>query len=175
MLSRFIWWTSEYGLIGNLKKQKIYGAGLLSSIGEAKTCLGEEVKKIPLDSSCIEYSYDITDYQPQLFVTPDFETLHEVLGDLKKTCAFYRGGEYGLSVAKQSEMVCTVELDTGLQISGVLENYIFEKGNPLFIKMKSACQLSFLGEELPKQGIENHPHGYSSPVRSFKRLFCVSR
>jgi phenylalanine-4-hydroxylase len=29
------WWTVEYGLIGTLDNPKIYGAGLLSSIGES--------------------------------------------------------------------------------------------------------------------------------------------
>ena len=35
------WWTVEYGLIGSLDNPKIYGAGLLSSIGESKWCLKE--------------------------------------------------------------------------------------------------------------------------------------
>ena len=36
------WWTVEYGLIGDLKNPKIYGAGLLSSIGESKWCMREK-------------------------------------------------------------------------------------------------------------------------------------
>ena len=171
LLSRFIWWTSEYGLVGDLKKQKIYGAGLLSSLGEAKKCLGSEVKKIPLDSSCVEYSYDITDYQPQLFVTPDFETLHTVLEDLKKKCAFYRGGEYGLKQAKKAEMVCTIELNTGLQISGIMENYVQEEGKTLFVKLQRACQLSYKGQQLPGHGTKEHHSGYSSPLGVLKSLF----
>ena len=35
LLSRLHWWTVEYGLIGTLENPKIYGAGLLSSIGES--------------------------------------------------------------------------------------------------------------------------------------------
>ncbi len=163
-LSRFIWWTSEYGLIGDMKNQKIYGAGLLSSLGEAKKCLLPEVKKLPLDSSCVNYSYDITNYQPQLFVTPDFETLHKVLEDLKKECAFYRGGEYGLKQALKAETVCTVELDTGLQISGILENYVWENKSPLFIKMKGDSQLSYKEQQLKGHGALAHADGYSSPL-----------
>ena len=41
------WWTVEYGLIGDVSKPKIYGAGLLSSIGESESCLKDDVKKIP--------------------------------------------------------------------------------------------------------------------------------
>ena len=172
LLSRFIWWTAEYGLIGNLQKQKIYGAGLLSSIGEARYCLSDKVKKIKLDSSCVEYAYDITDYQPQLFVTPDFETLHEVLEDLKKQCAFYIGGEYGLSKAKKSGAVCTVELDTGLQISGIVEDFICTQGAVDFVRLTGACQLSYQGSELEGQGKKAHSQGWSSPFGVLKNSNC---
>ena len=47
LLSRLHWWTVEYGLIGTLENPKIYGAGLLSSIGESVSCLEPQVKKIP--------------------------------------------------------------------------------------------------------------------------------
>ena len=167
-LSRFIWWTSEYGLIGPIKKPKIYGAGLLSSLGEAKACLGKNVQKIPLSPACVEYSYDITKYQPQLFVTPNFETLHTVLEDLTKQCAFYRGGEYGLKKAKLAKTVCTVELETGLQISGVLENYMQYRKTPAFIKLKGPCQLSFCGKQIKGHGTKTHSHGYSSPLGRLK-------
>ncbi|HCQ76875.1 MAG TPA: aromatic amino acid hydroxylase, partial [Leeuwenhoekiella sp.] len=33
------WWTVEYGLIGTPEQPKIYGAGLLSSIGESAWCM----------------------------------------------------------------------------------------------------------------------------------------
>ena len=38
--SRLYWWTAEYGLVGPLDAPRLYGAGLLSSIGEAVHCLG---------------------------------------------------------------------------------------------------------------------------------------
>lgn len=41
------WWTVEYGLIGNINYPEIYGAGLLSSIGESYNCLKKSVKKLP--------------------------------------------------------------------------------------------------------------------------------
>ena len=46
ILSRMNWWTVEYGLIGNIKSPKIYGAGLLSSVGESENCLKKSVKKL---------------------------------------------------------------------------------------------------------------------------------
>src|SRR6201986_1786337 len=73
LLSRLHWWTVEYGLIGDLENPKIYGAGLLSAIGESVSCLEPAVKKIPYSIDAIKYAYDITKAQPQLFVTPTFQ------------------------------------------------------------------------------------------------------
>ena len=46
------WWTVEYGLIGTIENPKIYGAGLLSSIGESAWCMTDEVKKLPYRYEC---------------------------------------------------------------------------------------------------------------------------
>src|SRR5690606_24260533 len=107
-LGRMNWWTAEYGLIGNIDSPKIFGAGLLSSIGEARECLSDRVKKIPLSIDCLDYSYDITEPQPQLFVTPSFEHLGAVLDELAHRMAFRRGGLYGLETARTARTVSTV-------------------------------------------------------------------
>jgi phenylalanine-4-hydroxylase len=72
IVSRIFWWTAEYGLIGSLQNPKIYGAGLLSSLGESRDCLEDKIEKIPLNMECTKQSYDITKPQPQLFVASDF-------------------------------------------------------------------------------------------------------
>ena len=82
------WWTVEYGLIGTINNPKIYGAGLLSSVGESQNCLKSNVKKIPLTIDCINYSYDITEQQPQLFVAQDFSDLVDILSEFEKTMTF---------------------------------------------------------------------------------------
>ena len=89
LLSRLHWWTVEYGLIGSLKNPKIYGAGLLSSVGESQNCLTDNVKKIPFSIDCINYNYDITEQQPQLFVTESFSNLTDVLHEFEKTMSYY--------------------------------------------------------------------------------------
>ena len=60
------WWTVEYGLIGTIDDPKIYGAGLLSSIGESAWCMTENVKKVPYSIEAAYTSFDITQPQPQL-------------------------------------------------------------------------------------------------------------
>ena len=103
--SRLYWWTAEYGLVGSIEQPKLYGAGLLSSIGEAEHCLTPEVKKLPLSVACADMPYDITRMQPQLFVAKDFKHLNDVLADFKHSLAYIRGGDYGLDEALRSRSV----------------------------------------------------------------------
>jgi phenylalanine-4-hydroxylase len=80
MVSRLYWWTVEYGLIGDLDQPRIYGAGLLSSVGESQRVFTDAVAKVPFDlDTCISTSYDITSYQPQLFVCESFDQLTEAV------------------------------------------------------------------------------------------------
>ncbi len=103
--SRLYWWTAEYGLVGTLENPKLYGAGLLSSIGEAEHCLTDEVRKVPLSLRCATTAYDITRMQPQLFVARDFTHLNDVLDEFKNTLAWVRGGDFGLDEALRSQTV----------------------------------------------------------------------
>lgn len=165
LLSRMNWWTAEYGLIGDLKKPRIYGAGLLSSVGESRECLSDRVKKIPLDVQCIDYSYDITEPQPQLFVARDFYVLHDILNELANKMSFRRGGLHGLQEAVKAQTVNTVQLNSGIQISGVLQNFeVNERKEPIFLRFNGACQLSRNHREWPGQGRARHAHGFSSPI-----------
>lgn len=163
-LSRLIWWTSEYGLMGSMKNPKIYGAGLISSIGESLHI--KKVKKIKLGESCLNYPFDITDFQPQLFVAKNFEHLLEVLERVSKKMAFHRGGLYGVEQALRSKTLNTIVLDSGLQISGVLEKTIQTKNKKLvFLKFSDPVQLSFENKQLRGHGKNYHREGYSSPLK----------
>lgn len=161
-LGRMNWWTAEYGLIGDLKNPRIFGAGLLSSIGESKWCLSDKVKKIPLTVDCIQQGYDITEPQPQLFVTPDFSTLTQVLNDMADRMAFRVGGALGVKKAIQSETANTLELSSGIQASGQVVEAL--GGDVEFFRMSGPCQLCFKDKELPEQGRRAHAQGFSTPV-----------
>ncbi|MBY0314271.1 MAG: aromatic amino acid hydroxylase [Bdellovibrionales bacterium] len=162
LLGRMNWWTAEYGMVGPLDNPKIFGAGLLSSLGESRAT--PQVKKIPLTVDCIETSYDITEQQPQLFVTPDFQHLTTVLHHLEEKMSFKRGGVHGLKTAKQAQTVNTVELDSGVQISGRLAEYTSRGEDVDFFKMEGPVQICFAGQQLQGQGPERHPEGFSSPI-----------
>lgn len=169
LLSRMNWWTAEYGLIGSLRDPKIFGAGLLSSVGEASKCLRPEVKKIPLSVECLDYSYDITEQQPQLFVAKDFAHLGDVLEQMAEQLAFRRGGEFGLKRAIEAETVNTVLMDSGVQVSGRLRNYLTDdRSQPCYLQFDGPSQLSVEDREIPGQGTSRHTHGFSCPVGRLK-------
>jgi len=116
--SRLYWWTAEYGLVGSPAAPRLYGAGLLSSIGEAEHCLTAEVEKLPLTAACADVAYDITRMQPQLFVARDFDQLFEVLEDFSATLSWRRGGDHGLEAALRSRTVNHLVLSGGRELSG---------------------------------------------------------
>lgn len=162
LLSRLHWWTVEYGLIGTLDDPKIYGAGLLSSIGESAACMRAEVPKLPYTTEAVNYPYDITRPQPQLFVTPDFRRLVEVLESFADTMAFRLGGVVGLARAAASRSVCTAMFSSGLQVSGVFDAP--EEAGVSYIRTSGPTALAFAGKQLPGHGRDRHPDGFGSPV-----------
>jgi phenylalanine-4-hydroxylase len=178
LLSRMNWWTAEYGLIGDIATPRIFGAGLLSSVGEAKSCLAPHVKKIPLSVDCVNFSYDITEPQPQLFVARDFQHLRLVLEDLAQRLVYRRGGIRGLERALEAQTVNTVQLDSGLQISGVLREFLRApcmESEAIHVAFSGPSQLAFKRHQLKDQGCDRHSHGFSSPVGLLKNQSrCLS-
>lgn len=164
------WWTVEYGLIGTLENPKIYGAGLLSSIGESAWCMTDEVKKIPYSIAASEQSFDITKPQPQLFVTPDFAYLSEVLEEFANTMALRTGGLEGINKAINSKSLATIELSTGLQISGIFTNVISHENKPIYIQTTGKTALAYREKELVGHGTETHAEGFGSPIGKLKGI-----
>src|SRR5689334_4316546 len=119
-LSRLYWWTAEYGLIGRPDAYRMFGAGLLSSLGESHSCHAPSVKKLPLDEACIEVGYDITRPQPQLFVARDFEHLHEVLERVTRRLAVNVGGKVALERALRSGELASLRFSSGAWATGVV-------------------------------------------------------
>lgn len=168
ILGRMNWWTAEYGLVGPLAAPKIFGAGLLSSVGESREVFSDKVKKIPFSLECIDFNYDITEPQPQLFVTPDFKTLEAAIDQLSLKMAFKQGGLSGLRKALDSQTVNTVQLNSGVQISGELSEILESHGQPIYLRFKGPCQLCASDSQLPHQGVMQHPLGFGAPVGLLK-------
>ena len=164
------WWTVEYGLIGDVKTSEIYGAGLLSSIGESESCLKPEVKKIPYTIEAAQKNFDITKPQPQLFVTPDFAHLSLVLEQFANTMGLRKGGLSGIHKLIDSKNLGTIELSTGLQVSGIFTNVISNEGNPIYVQTNGPTILATRDKELIGHGTHYHADGFGSPIGALKGI-----
>ncbi|MGY3795505.1 aromatic amino acid hydroxylase [uncultured Aquimarina sp.] len=165
------WWTVEYGLIGTVEDPKIYGAGLLSSIGESEWCMTDNVTKLSYHPDAAFQDFDITKPQPQLFVTPDFAYLCQVLEEFADTMALRKGGHRGLAKLIESQNLGTIELSTGLQVSGVFTRMIKNEDNEvIYFETEGPTALSFREKELIGQGIDAHPNGFRSPLGKLKGI-----
>ncbi|WP_134355745.1 aromatic amino acid hydroxylase [Flavobacterium psychrophilum] len=164
------WWTVEYGLIGTIETPKIYGAGLLSSIGESAWCMTDNVIKIPYSIDAVNQSFDITKPQPQLFVTPDFSYLSEVLEEFANKMALRTGGLSGIQKLINSKAIGTIELSTGLQISGLFANVIEDQGKPIYLQTTGKTALSYREKELVGHGTSYHAEGFGSPIGKLKGI-----
>jgi phenylalanine-4-hydroxylase len=84
MLQRLYWFTIEFGLIDDLDKRKIYGAGLLSSFGEASYSLSSSlIERIQFDiNAIIATPFCTSEMQNTYFVISNFEQLTQAVFQL---------------------------------------------------------------------------------------------
>jgi phenylalanine-4-hydroxylase len=84
-LKRFSWFSIEFGLIEEDGQTKVFGAGILSSIGEIPFSLSAEVERRPfVTEEVIETDYDPSRMQDLLFVIPSFPFLRREIEQLVK-------------------------------------------------------------------------------------------
>ncbi len=165
------WWTVEYGLIGSLENPKIYGAGLLSSIGESKWCMSDAVKKLPYAIDAANVAFDITKPQPHLFVTPNFAHLSYVLEEFADTMALRNGGLKGVEKLIDSQNLGTIELNTGIQISGKFTRVIDDENyHPIYFQTTGPTALSYKNKQIIGHGKTYHKDGFGSPVGKLKGI-----
>jgi phenylalanine-4-hydroxylase len=75
-LKRLSWFSVEFGLIEEDGRTKIFGAGILSSLGEIPFSLSSNVDRRPfVTDEVIETDYDPSRMQDLLFVIPSFAFL----------------------------------------------------------------------------------------------------
>ncbi|MDY0075971.1 MAG: aromatic amino acid hydroxylase [Bacteroidales bacterium] len=169
------WWTVEYGLIGKPEDPKIYGAGLLSSIGESATAMSDSVKKIPYNIDAIYYNFDITKPQPQLFVTTDFKQLTRVLDEFAGRMALRKGGIEGILKAIESNNTSTLGFSSGVQVSGTVVEYMLHQNQPVYVKTQGPTALSYKNKQLEGHGKDFHKDGFGSPIGRIKHAIKPPR
>ena len=84
-LSRFYWFTVEFGLIDTPEGIRIYGAGILSSRGETAYCLGPIPERRPFSvKQVLDTPYIKEKYQEVYYVIEDYEQLKDCLDHLEE-------------------------------------------------------------------------------------------
>jgi len=82
-LARLFWFTVEFGLIREGGRIKLYGSGLISSLGESFHALeSPDVDRRPFDMDRVcETHFEIDHYQPILYVLESFEQLRDAMNE----------------------------------------------------------------------------------------------
>ena len=85
-LSRFFWFSIEFGLMREGKRICVYGSGLLSSAGEIEHCYRiSQVQRYPFQLEwVVNQSFEIDHFQPLLFVIDSFAHLYEEVDRLEQ-------------------------------------------------------------------------------------------
>ncbi|MCE9538360.1 MAG: phenylalanine-4-hydroxylase, partial [Bacteroidetes bacterium] len=85
LLGRIYWFTIEFGLIKENDELKIYGAGIISSMGETKHCLSAQAIHLNFDVQTLfntDFRTDIL--QVKYFVIESFQQLFDSLAEIEK-------------------------------------------------------------------------------------------
>lgn len=83
LLGRLYWFTIEFGLIQEQGKLKIYGAGIISSVGETENSLRKGVRHLPFNVQDIFNTGFRTDvFQDTYFVIDSFAQLWNSLEEI---------------------------------------------------------------------------------------------
>lgn len=95
----------------------------------------------------------------------------QVLEEFANNLSLRKGGSKGLQKLINSQMVGTIELSTGLQISGNFSRTILDEENEvIFFETEGPTALAYREKELIGHGIETHKNGFSSPLGKLKNI-----
>ncbi len=85
-MSRFFWFTVEFGLMRGRRGICAYGSGLLSSYGELQHAIeSDEVGRYPIQIEwVINQVAEIDHYQPLLFIVDSFDHLFDLVDRLER-------------------------------------------------------------------------------------------
>ena len=84
-MARLFWFTVEFGLVREDGRVKVYGSGLISSIGDAANALGPRCDRRPFDLDAVmDQPFEIDRFQDVLFVVDSFEQLFHAVKEAER-------------------------------------------------------------------------------------------
>ena len=79
--------------------------------------------------------------------------------------AYKTGGKSGVEKAIKAENVTTTVYNSGLQISGIIKNYVNDKnGEIIYLNYDKNVQLSYNDTEIDGHGTDYHSEGYGAAI-----------
>jgi phenylalanine-4-hydroxylase len=93
-----------------------------------------------------------------------------VLEEFANSMALRKGGLSGIQKLIDSKSLGTIELSTGLQVSGVFSNIIAHDGKPVYVQTTGKTALAYREKELVGHGTEYHAEGFGSPIGKLKGI-----
>src|SRR5690606_4716694 len=76
----------------------------------------------------------------------------------------------GIQKLIDSNALGTVELSTGLQISGIFDSVLEYEGKPIYIHTTGNTALSYREKELVGHSIHHHSDGFGTPIGKLKGI-----
>lgn len=84
-MARLFWFTVEFGLIREQGTVKVYGSGLISSVGDGANALGPKCDRRPFSlQAVIDKPFEIDHFQDVLFVINSFDQLSEAVREMER-------------------------------------------------------------------------------------------
>lgn len=84
-MARLFWFTVEFGLVAERGATRIYGSGLISSVGDAANALGPNCDRRPFTlDAVIAQPFEIDRLQDVLFVVDDFAHLFDACEEAER-------------------------------------------------------------------------------------------
>lgn len=88
MLARLYWFTVEFGLLKEPEGLRLYGAGIVSSVGESQYALSHEPERRPIDLvDLFRRLYRVDMFQPVYYVIDDFAQLYSLASERENIMA----------------------------------------------------------------------------------------
>ena len=87
-----------------------------------------------------------------------------MLEEFANTMAVRTGGLKGIQKLIASKKMGTIELNTGIQISGTFTNVINYGHTPIYFQTNGSTAISINGNELIGHSKESHSDGFGSPI-----------
>jgi len=84
-MARLFWFTVEFGLVREDGRTKVYGSGLISSIGDAANALGPNCDRRPFSLDAVmNQHFEIDHFQDVLFVVDSFDQLFAAVQEAER-------------------------------------------------------------------------------------------